>query len=354
VAAPAYLESNGRVAIPSRLRPATGGTLEVIILPRPPLSTATLANANQTQVVSISWLDDDGTGHQEPLWLASAPPASSGVVEVDRYGGTFARARAAFNIDAGTHAFTFMLAATAGPGGAALADTAELRAMGGVVWFDHNGTLGHVKGTDGNDAPVDAIAGMIDAHTLMGGTVDTTTDPAHPALLLEVPAAARRRATLGDLVQGLNDYIITLVEVNPSEIDITGAVPVPAPEPPAPHDRTNLEVYAAVADLQKVLGGIGGQDEARCSWALIAASYTVDAYLGRSLPTDLVTDPAVTVVASTGGVRQATLALAARFYKNPENWSGMLAPDTVGAYVSRYVADLDLYLMGQRERFGIA
>jgi hypothetical protein len=297
------------------------------------------------------WLDDDGTGHQEPLWLASAPPASSGVVEVDRYGGTFARARSAFNIDSGTHVFTFMLAAAPGPGGAVLADTAELRAMGGVVWFDHNGTLGHVKGTDGNDAPVDTIAGMIDARTLMAGTVDATTDPAHPALLLEVPAAARRRAVLGDLVPALHDFTVSMVEVNANEIDITGATPVPPPVEPG------IPVYATVEAVQRVLGGVGGQDVDRIAWALVAASYTVDGYLGRAADPVEVDQSApirVEAVPTTGGIRSATIAVAVRFYKNPENWSGVLAPETVGVYVARYVADLDLYLIGQREAWGIA
>jgi hypothetical protein len=352
MAVPAYLESNARVSIPSRLRPEPGGALDVVLLPRPPLSAATLANANQTQSASIQWLDDDGTGHMEPLWLASAPPPSEGVVEIDRYGGTFARARASFNLTGNKeHPFTFVLATTPGPGGTVLADTDELRSMGGVVWFDHTGNLGHVKGTDGNDAPVDAIADMIDARTLMGGTLDIPPDPSHPSLLLSVPTAARRRAVLGDLVPALNDYIVTLVEINANEIDITGARPVPPPEAPG------IPVYAPVEAVQRVLGGVGGQDVDRIAWALVAASYTVDGYLGKAgdpVEVDQSAPIRVEAVPTTGGIRSATIAVAVRFYKNPENWSGVLAPETVGVYVARYVADLDLYLIGQRMAWGIA
>lgn len=357
MAAPAYLEANARIAIPSRLRPPAGGVLDVVLVPRPPLSASTLYSADQTAAASINWLDDNGTGHMEPLWLASAPPPSEGVVEVDRYGGTFARARTSINLNR-VHTFTFVLASTAGPGGALLADTAELRAMGGALWFDHGGQLGHVKGTDGTDLLVESAAAMIDGHTLMSGQLDDS-DPAHPALALELPTAARRRATLGDLVQGLNDFVISLTEVNANEIDITGAAPVPPPpEPEVPGVREIDDVYAPVADLMKMLGGgQGGQDADRCALALIAASFTVDAYIGRELPTGDVpvgSPVAVRHIAATGGIRSATLALAVRFYKNPENWSGVIAPDTVGVYVARYVSDLDLYIAGQRERWGIA
>jgi hypothetical protein len=339
MAAPAYLESNGRIAIPSRLRPEAGGTLAVVILPRPPLASATLANANQGQVASISWLDDDGTGHQEPLWLASAPPASSGVVEVDRYGGTFARARAAFNIDSGTHAFTFMRAGTAGPGGEVLADTAALRGMGGVVWYDHKGTLGHVKGTDGNDAPVDAVADMIDAHTLMGGTVDATTDPAHPALLLEVPAAERRRATLGDLVPALGGYIVTLVEVNPNEIDITGAEPIPAEPPPAgPHLLVTVE---ALRYALKVPNGSPNDENLLAS--CVAATDIVETYCGQ-----VFADPAPAAVAT------AALQVASRVYRSGDVVFGVLNSDLGSQFTGRWITpEIEALLIGRRKTFGI-
>jgi hypothetical protein len=348
MAVPAYLESNARVSIPSRLRPDAGGTLDVILLPRPPLSAATLANANQSQSASINWLDDDGAGHMEPLWLASAPPASEGVVEIDRYGGTFARARASFQLTGNKeHAFTFVLAATPGPGGAALADTDELRAMGGVVWYDHNGTLGHVKGTDGNDAPVDAIAGMIDARTVMGGQLDNTTDPGHPGLLLSVAAAARRRAVLGDLVPALHDFIVSLVEVNANEIDITGARPVPAPV-------ATTRVYASEAELNAILGRPVGSSDDRTVLALIAASRWVDYRIGLAFDDAPVTLPAVLeVVPSTPGIHGATLVVAVRAYKGPDVPFGVAGEDLT-AYVRSSIPDAELLLYGQRQRFGIA
>jgi hypothetical protein len=350
MAAPGYVETNARVSIPSRLRPAPGGTLDVVLMPRPPLSAATLANANQSQSASVMWLDDDGTGHQEPLWLASAPPASEGVVEVDRYGGTFARARSTFNMDRGDHAFTFVLATVAGPGGEVLADTAELRGMGGVVWFDHNGTLGHVKGTDGNDIPVDTVAGMIDARTLMAGTVDATTDPAHPALDLSIPAAARRRATLGDLLPALGDYIVSMIEVTANEMDITGAVPVPDPEPvPVP-----VNVYASEAELNAILGREPSAHDERTVASLVAASRWVDYRIGVTITDDPITIPyTIAVVAASPAVHAATLVAAVRFYKGPDVPFGVAGQDLT-AYVRTGIPDAELALLGQRQSFGIA
>jgi hypothetical protein len=305
---------------------------------RPPLSAATLANANQTQVASIQWLDDDGTGHLEPLWLASAPPASEGVMEVDRYGGTFARARSTFNIDAGTHAFTFVLATTPGPGGAVLADTAELRAMGGVVWFDHAGTLGHVKGTDGNDAPVDTVAGMIDARTLMGGTVDATTDPAHPALLLEVPAAARRRAVLGDLVMALGDYVVSMTEVNANEIDITGAAPVP-PAPSGPQPLVSVEALRYALKVPN-----GEPNDSNLTKAVLAASEVIREYTGNDFPEPV--PDAVTI---------AALQVASRMFRAGDVVFGVLNTELGSAFSGRWITpEIEALLVGKRKTFGVA
>jgi hypothetical protein len=337
VAAPGYLENNGRIAIPSRLRPEAGGSLDVVLVPRPPLSAATLANANQAQVASINWLDDDGTGHQEPLWIASAPPPSEGVVEVDRYGGTFARARSTFST--GTHVFTFTLATTPGPGGAVLADTAELRAMGGVVWYDHNGTLGHVKGTDGQDAPVGTVAGMIDARTPMAGTVDATTDPAHPALALALPAASRRRATLGDLVPALHDFTITLVEVTANEIDITAAAPIPEPQPTGPQPLVSVEALRYALKVPN-----GEPNDTNLRTAVMAASEVIREYTGNDF-TDAVPDR-VTI---------AALQIASRMFRAGDVVFGVLNTELGSAFSGRWITpEVEALLTGTRKTFGVA
>lgn len=79
MAAPAYIEANGRAALSERLRPDVGATLEVALVPRPPLTMATLAGATPTAVASVQWIDDNGTGHLEPLQSEVDIPAGTPV-----------------------------------------------------------------------------------------------------------------------------------------------------------------------------------------------------------------------------------------------------------------------------------
>lgn len=117
---------------------------------------------------------------------APPPPVSEGLVEIDKYSTTFVRARATTVdlSDGNDHWFTFALATTPGPGGGeVIASTAALFQLGGVVWFDNGGQLGHVKDTTGSDFPSTAAANFINVNRLASGHLDLT-DPAHPNLVL--------------------------------------------------------------------------------------------------------------------------------------------------------------------------
>jgi hypothetical protein len=349
MAAPAYVEANARVAIPTRLRPDAGGTLDVLLIPRPPLTTATLANASQSAVASIQWIDDDGGGHIEPLWLASAPPSAAGYVGVDRYGGTFARGASSVSLDDGQpHVLGFAIAGVAGPGGALLADTDELRAMGGVVWFDHNGTLGHVKAPDGSDLTVGAMADMIDAGTIMAGQLDTT-DPAHPALALSVAAASRRRAVLGDLVPAMGSTILTLTEVNANEIDVTGTAPVPPPDTGPDPFRSGLTVEELARSLSVQLPTDPGNPvRLRLELAVATADDAIRFRQGRLLMDDW-EQPL------RPGVKVAAAQIATRVYRASDVTFGLLQTELGTAYTGRWVTpEVELALLGTRKRWGVA
>jgi hypothetical protein len=368
VAIPAYLEPNGRAAIPSRLRPATGGTLEVQLLPRPPLGTASLANADQGAAASVSWVDDDGASHSEPLWLlvnlpggdpVAEPPPAEGLVEADRYGGTFARARAtSVNLDDGLeHAFVFALARVAGPAGELLADTAALRQLGGAAWFDRGGQLGHVKAINGQDFTAGAMADRIDSGELCHGKLDVT-DPAHPALqLTHGPAleGGRRRATLGDLVAVMGEPARTLQlrEAGPNEIDVVGVTIVVAPEPPGPQPGDPWSSGVTVEELARSLAVAvppsgSGPVVDRLRLAIATAEDAVGAYTGRRTAGDW---PA-TVPA---GPHVAVLQLATRIYRAADVTFGVLQTELGTAYTGRWITpELDAALIGWRRSWGIA
>ena len=52
--------------------------------------------------------------------------------------------------------------------------------------------------------------------------------------------------------------------------------------------------------------------------------------------------------------RQATIAAAVRFYKSPDVPFGVAGGWDMATYVRMSIPDVDLLLLGQRERFGIA
>lgn len=331
----AYVEANARVVIPATLRPAPGATLVVVLEPRPPLTPEALALANPAGVASIQWIDADGGGHLEPLWLSSAPPASEGYAEVDRYGGTFARARLTFAVTPGTlHALRFRLATVAGPGGEVLADTDELEAMGGVVWYDETGSLGHVKAIGGTDATVAEVAAMIDAGTLVGATSDHSG--AHPDLLLSTPAPARRRAVLGDLVPALSDYAISLTEASANEIDVVGAEPLP------PAGGTLVVTVEALRAALKAPPGPAA--DLALGSACAAATTILTRYTGNTWA-----DPVPANVALAG------LQVASRVYRSADVVFGVLNTDLGTSFTGRWVTpEIEALLIGERRTFGVA
>jgi hypothetical protein len=290
--APAYLEHNGRAALPTRLRPSSGGTLSVVFYPRPPEALATLANADQAAVASVSWVDDDGTGHLEPLWTTvqlpgggPLQPSPEGTVVVDRYSGTFVRARAE-GVDftgGAAHPFAVGLAATAGPGGALLADTAELRAMGGAVWWDQGGALGKVYTAGGAELMAPELADMIDAGAVAHGTLDTTTDPTHPALRLSAAASLpRRRATLADLFATVGqtpELFVTIQEAGGgTELDVIAVGSVPLPPEPKPAGWVD---GPAVLLYVGALSPIAPDDAAYAESCAASVNAAVDTYLDQ-------------------------------------------------------------------------
>jgi hypothetical protein len=124
----------------------------------------------------------------EALDITPPPPAlptSEGLLEVDKYSGTYARARATTVdlSDMNEHWFTFALATVAGVGGETFDGTAGLFQLGGVVWFEQNGALGHVKAVSGSDLASTACSNYITGNRLCRGRLDMT-DPAHPGLIL--------------------------------------------------------------------------------------------------------------------------------------------------------------------------
>jgi hypothetical protein len=363
VAAPTYLEQNGRLAVPSRLRPAAGETLEVLVLPRPPLTTATLANADQGAVASVSWVDDDGTGHLEPLWqLVELPtggqlqPAPEGRLPIDLYGGSFVRVRAGAVdlVDGQPHAFGFELASSAGPGGATIGSVAELRQLGGVVWYDAGGQLGHVKAPGGADYTVAELADAVHAGAVAFGSQDVT-DPAHPALVLaSTPVGDRRRVTLGDLVACIgNDpaTVLQLADAGGTEVDVVGAGVLP-PVGPQPGDRWSSGV--TVPELARAVGvalpaGGTGPVVDRLELAIATAEDAIGRYLGRPTVADW---PAG---ATPAGPHVAVLQVATRIYRAADVTFGVLQTELGTAYTGRWLTpELDAALLGWRRSWGIA
>jgi hypothetical protein len=361
VAAPAYLEANGRAAIPSRLRPPAGSSLVVALVPRPPATTADLVNGDPTDVASVSWVDDDGAGHLEPLWLlvelpSGGPlqPVPDGKLDADLYGGSFVRVRSSV-LGASAKVVDPQLAAAAGPGGEAIASTAALRALGGVVWVDVGGQLGHVR-KDGTDYTVAELADAIDAGELFAGTLDTTTDPGHPILeLAPAPAGTRRRATLGDLVDCLGTdpaTLLELVDAGGSEVDVVAVQhPAPPPEPPDPgrpwESGVTVEELARALSVGLPSSGSGPTID-RLQLAIAAAEDAVGQHTGRRTAGDW-PDPI------PAGPRTAVLQLATRFYRVSDVAFGVLSDGLGTQYVGRMMtAEVEAALLGWRRSWGVA
>jgi hypothetical protein len=362
MAAPGYVETNGRVSIPSRLRPAQGGALDVVLMPRPPLSAASLANANQTAAASVNWLDDDGTGHLEPLWVSQQPHTfANGWTLVSGDESAFAGIEklviepwvARPGHVGWDSAYTFDV-----PQNSMLVNPYNSPASYGLnTGMSDIGQLAPTYGPDDRQplvlyegAPTTiylwAFVGPRTAPTAVATKVHVVPTGDQP------PVPVRNRATLGDLVGWLDGSTLTLTEITPNEIDITGVVP-PVVVPPEP-EPVPVSVYASEAELNAILGREPSAHDERTVGALVAASRWVDYRIGVDFTDDPITSPvAITVVPSTAAIHAATLVAAVRFYKGPDVPFGVAGQDLT-AYVRTGIPDAELALLGQRQSFGIA
>jgi hypothetical protein len=359
VAAPAYLDHVGNVYLPDRLHGNPGDSLEVVLIPRPPETTGTIANADQTHVSSVSWVDDAGTGHLEPLWTTldadgnPLPSTSEGLVEIDLYSGSFVRARATGVdlSDGNAHAFTFDLAKVAGPNGAVIHNVADLRSHGGAVWFDAGGSLGKVKAPDGSDYLTTDAADAVQARTIMVGREDLASDPGHPVLALtdEAGPAGRRRATLGDLFPLIGAYYVTLRQRSAVEVDLVGITEVPPSVPEGPPPLSDVTVVELARSLAV---GLPSDPEspvhARLKLAILTAEDAVGYYTHRRTPEDWPTPfPA--------GPHTAILQVASRVYRAVDVTFGVLQTELGTAFTGRWITpEVELALLGTRKGFGIA
>ena len=135
-------------------------------------------------------------------------------------------------------------------------------------------------------------------------------------------------------------------------------------EPPPPQPPTwslgPLDVFASPAELRPALGVVTGDaNERRLAIALLVATRHVLHCMGYTIDLDeeIPADPAVldvVPVAVRSSWRQATIAAAVRFYKSPDVPFGVAGGWDMATYVRMSIPDVDLMLLGQRERFGIA
>lgn len=122
----------------------------------------------------------------------------------------------------------------------------------------------------------------------------------------------------------------------------------------------DLDVFASPAELRPALGQVTGEaNERRLAIALLVATRNVLHTLGYAIDEDapLPPDPAaldVVPVAVRASWRQATIAAAVRFYKSPEVPFGVAAGWDMATYVRMSIPDVDLLLLGERVRFGVA
>ncbi len=128
------------------------------------------------------------------------------------------------------------------------------------------------------------------------------------------------------------------------------------PIPPPEWVLGLFDVFASPAELRAALGNVG--DTNRLGMALLVATRWVLHRLGYTFTdTELPADPAaitVTPVAVRSSWRQATIAAAVRFYKSPEAPFGVLGGFDMATYVRMSIPDVDMLLLGERMRFGVA
>ena len=123
------------------------------------------------------------------------------------------------------------------------------------------------------------------------------------------------------------------------------------------------DVFASPAEVRLAILGTttaaGADIERRIAIALLAATRHVLHVMGYTIETDFAIppDPAaitVTPMPVRSSWRQATIAAAVRFYKSPEVPFGVAGGWDMATYVRMSIPDVDLLLLGQRERFGLA
>jgi hypothetical protein len=299
------------------------------------------------------------------LWLLAelpsgdpvhAAPPSEGLVEADKYGGTFLRVRATtVNLADGLeHPFTFALAHTAGPGGETFRNLQELRSMAGAVWYDVGGTLGKAYAVTGAELSPAALADRIQSGELVYGRSGTGAD-GHPELHLTAgPATGRRRATLGDLVTVLGEpvRVVQLREASANEIDVIGVVIQPPPDTgPLPGDPWSSGV--TVAELARAMAvGLPASGSGPVVDRLELAIRTAEEAIGWRLGRRTVADWPDGIPA---GARSAVVQVATRVYRASDVTFGVLQTELGSSYVGRWVTpEVELGLLGLRRRWGIA
>jgi hypothetical protein len=349
----AYVEANGRASV-LEPRPAEGGSSVIALAPRPPLTAAELAAADQNGAANVVWVGPTGSGSLDQLWTSDPLPGGAGAavpegaVVVDVYSGSFVRvsAGAVDFSDGQAHPFTVELAATAGPGGATIADTAALRALGGAAWYDEGGNLGHVKAAGGADYMTADLADAIDAGSVL--VAHQATDAGHPVLQLEAAAFVEHRLTLGELraLMATDPPVAMTVTVRGTHSYASRYEPVDQ----APEARAAS--YVDPADVAAVLGS--SPDDPRVFLATIAATHYVATRIADDqVPDDPPAGTDVVVIPVSAAVRSATVAVAVRFYKAPEVPFGLAGTDLT-AYVRSVMPEVELLLHGLRADFGIA
>ena len=132
------------------------------------------------------------------------------------------------------------------------------------------------------------------------------------------------------------------------------------PDPPPTWPLGPLDVFASPAELRPALGVVTGEaNERRLAIALLVATRHVLHALGYTVDVDvpIPPDPAVLDVLAVpvrASWRQATIAAAVRFYKSPDVPFGVAGGWDMATYVRMSIPDVDLLLLGERVRFGIA
>jgi hypothetical protein len=120
-----------------------------------------------------------------------------------------------------------------------------------------------------------------------------------------------------------------------------------------------LDVFASIDELKRALPLSGVYNERHGALALLAASRHVLHALGYAIDVDaeVPPDPAsidVVPVACRSSWRIATLVAAVRFYKGMEVPFGVAGGWDMATYVRMSIPDVDLALLGERVRFGVA